>query len=184
MTKLIVGLGNPGKQYENTRHNVGFIAIDNYATKENLDFKEKFNGLYSDTIINNEKVIFLKPLSYMNDSGIVIRKYVDYFNISKENIFIIYDDISFDISNFKIKKSGSSAGHNGIKSIIENLGTEDFSRLKIGIGKPNIEMKNFVLSKFNQEERENLNKVINLSYEIIKDFCNIDIEKLMSKYNS
>lgn len=181
--KLIVGLGNPGKDYENTRHNVGFMTIDNYVNKHSLSFKSKFNGVYSETNINGDKVIFLKPQNYMNLSGEVVLEFKNYFNIPSNEIFIIYDDVSFELGSYKIKKTGSSGGHNGIKNIIELLKTEDIKRFKIGISKKRGELKNHVLGKFGIAEKIVLKRVINLSENIIEDFCFLDFEKLMCKYN-
>ena len=182
--KLIVGLGNPGKEYENTRHNVGFMVIDNFKKNiSDLDYKEKFNGSYLTITNDNEKIMLLKPLSYMNLSGEVVKKYVDYFNISLDDVLVIYDDMDFDLGVVKIKKSGSSAGHNGIKNIIDLLKTENIKRIRVGISKNNVDKKNYVLGKFTNDEKETLNEVINKTENILKDYLNIDFEKLMNKYN-
>lgn len=181
--KLIVGLGNPGKKYEKTRHNSGFIFVDYYAIKNNLLFKEKFNGLYTEQTINNEKIIFLKPQTYMNLSGICVKKYVDYFNIDINNIYIIYDDINFDVGEYKVKRNGSSGGHNGIKSIIENLNTEEIKRIKIGISKNNISLEDYVLQKFSNEEFKKIENIKDDICDIINDIAYIDIEQIMQKYN-
>ncbi len=145
--KLIVGLGNPEKKYENTRHNCGFRAIDFYAAKNNLVFKNKYNSLYSEQIINNEKVIFLKPQTYMNLSGNCVREYVNYYNINIEDILIIYDDYNFEVGSFKIKRDGSDGGHNGIKNIIENLKDKNIKRVRIGISKIVFHLKNMFYKK-------------------------------------
>lgn len=180
--KLIVGLGNPGKEYENTRHNIGFMVIDNYLKNEK--FKTKFNGIYLKKVINNEEVIFLKPLSYMNLSGEVVKKYVDYFKINLSDLLIISDDLDMPCFKIKLKYKGSSGGHNGLKNIIQNINTEEFKRLKIGISNNlNIDTKSYVLSKFNQEELEKLHKKFEITNNIINDFINLDFEKVMSKYN-
>ncbi len=179
--KLIVGLGNPGKEYENTRHNVGFMAIDNYLC--NVIYKEKMSSMYYEKIIDNEKVIFIKPLTFMNESGIAVRKYIDYYKINIDDILVIYDDMDYQVGKYKIKMSGSSAGHNGIKSIISNLGTSDFKRIRIGISKPKDDIIDYVLGKFNLPELEEVNKVLNIVNNIIDDFFKMDFEKLMSKYN-
>lgn len=180
--KLIVGLGNPGKEYENTRHNIGFMVIDNYLKNEK--FKTKFNGMYLKKVINNEEVIFLKPLSYMNLSGEVVKKYVDYFKINLSDLLIISDDLNMPCFKIKLKYKGSSGGHNGLKNIIQNINTEEFKRLKIGISNNlNIDTKSYVLSKFNQEELEKLHKKFEITNNIINDFINLDFEKVMSKYN-
>lgn len=181
--KLIVGLGNPGKEYENTRHNVGFMVIDNYVNNHSLLYKSKFNGLYSEFNFNGEKIIFLKPQSYMNLSGNVVKKFKNYFNIEINDILVIYDDVSFELGTYKLKKDGSSGGHNGIKNILENLKSEDIKRFKIGISKKQSQLKNYVLGKFGIFEKKELKKVIIRSEEIIEDFCKLDFEKLMCKYN-
>ena len=180
--KLIVGLGNPGKEYENTRHNIGFMVIDNYLKNEK--FKTKFNGMYLKKVINNEEVIFLKPLSYMNLSGEVVKKYVNYLKINLSDLLIISDDLDMPCFKIKLKYKGSSGGHNGLKNIIQNINTEEFKRLKIGISNNlNVDTKSYVLSKFNQEELEKLHKKFEITNNIINDFINLDFEKVMSKYN-
>lgn len=179
--KLIVGLGNPGKEYENTRHNVGFMALDNYLGE--VDFKTKDNYAFYEKNINNEKVLFLKPMTYMNESGQAVRKVVDYYKIELEDILVIYDEMDFEVGELKIKKSGSSAGHNGIKSIIKNLGTEEFKRIRIGISKPKGDVVDFVLGKFSKEDKEKIKKTLDIVNNIIDDYLVVDFEKLMSKYN-
>ncbi|MEI3507990.1 MAG: aminoacyl-tRNA hydrolase [Bacilli bacterium] len=132
--KLIVGLGNPGKEYENTRHNAGFRFIDSYAKAKNLSFnKEKFNGLYTDFLQNDEKIILLKPQKYMNLSGEVIKTYLDFFKIKVNNMLIIVDDLDTEVGKIKLRYKGSSGGHNGLKNIENHLKTQDYKRLKIGI---------------------------------------------------
>ena len=123
--KLIVGLGNPGEEYQNTRHNAGFMAIDNYIDGSN--FKKKDNYMIVEKVINGEKVLFVKPLTYMNDSGQAVRKVMDYYKINLEDILIIYDDMDFNVGTIKIKASGSSGGHNGIKSIIKCFESNNIS---------------------------------------------------------
>ena len=184
--KLIAGLGNPGKEYENTRHNVGFICLDNYAKTNNFSIKkEKFNGNFWEITRNGEKIIFLKPLSYMNLSGTVVRKYLDYYKINLSDILIIHDDLDMTLGRLKIKNNGSSGGHNGIKNIIEHTGSEKFMRLKVGISKNNnIDTKDYVLGKFNKEEQEIINQKLNVVNNIIDDFINnVSPEIIMGRYN-
>ena len=148
--KLIVGLGNPGKEYEYTRHNMGFLVIDNYLCKKKIEasWQKKFNSLYMISYINGEKVIFLKPQTYMNLSGEAVREVVNFFKIDINDILIISDDLDLSIGNFKLKLRGSSGGHNGLKSISECLGTNDYKRLKIGIAKDkSVDIKDYVLGK-------------------------------------
>ena len=183
--KLIVGLGNPGKEYENTRHNVGFDIVDNYAKKYNLDInKSKFEGKYVDSIINNEKVIILKPQKYMNLSGEVVKKYIDYFKIDIKDILIIHDDLDQEIGKIKLKENSSSGGHNGIKDIEKNIGTKDYKRLKIGISNnKNIDTKDYVLGHFSKEERKIIDNSIEICIGIIDDYLKLDFGRLMGKYN-
>ncbi len=181
--KLIVGLGNKGNEYNNTRHNVGFMVVDNYINKNNLTLKSKLDGLYAETIINGEKVIFLKPQNYINLSGDVINKYIKYFKIDIKDILVIHDDMDLEIGTFKIRYKGGSAGHNGLKNIEANLKTNEYKRIKIGISKNNIDKVDYVLGKFSSTELSKLNKVIDITYNIIEDFVSLSFENLMNKYN-
>ena len=183
--KLIVGLGNPGKEYENTRHNIGFLVLDNYINQKKIgDFKSKNNGLYLKTKLFDEDVIFLKPQSYINLSGEVIRKYVDFYKINIDDILIINDDLDLEIGNYKLKASGSSGGHNGLKNIEANLKTNKYKRLKIGISnRKDLDTKDYVLGRISKEEANKINDVKNKSIDIIDDYFNIDFSKLMNKYN-
>ena len=183
--KLIVGLGNPGREYDNTRHNVGFDIIDKYTSKNNIVInKNKFDGLYIDTIINGEKVIFLKPQKYMNLSGEVVKKYIDYFKIDIKDILIIQDDLDQEIGKIKLKENSSSGGHNGIKDIEKNLGTKNYKRLKIGISNnKNIDTKDYVLGHFTIEERKIIDNSIEICQNIIDDYLKLNFDRLMGKYN-
>lgn len=183
--KLIVGLGNPGKEYENTRHNIGFSILDNYIQKNNIELnKKKFNSIYAECFIENEKVILLKPMEYINCSGEAVKKIVKFYKINIEDILIIYDDLDIEIGKFKLKPKGTDAGHNGIKSIINNLKTNEIKRMKIGIGKDNsIDGKEYVLSKFKTNEIKKLEKIKKMSEKIIEDFIKLDFLLVMNKYN-
>ena len=181
--KLIVGLGNPGLKYENTRHNCGFMAIDFYAGKHDLSFKSKFNGLYSKQIINNETVIVLKPQTFMNLSGECVREFVNYFDIDLDDVLIIHDDVDFEIGTFKVKVKGSSGGHNGMKNILENLKVESINRIRVGISKNNIPLIDYVLQKFSKEDLDKLNGCLPIISEAIDDFISHDINYVMTKYN-
>ena len=182
--KLIVGLGNPGKKYEKNRHNCGFMAIDCYAQKNNLNFQKKFNGLYAETSINSEKIILLKPQTYMNSSGECVKQFVNYYDVKKEDIYIIYDDINYEVGSFKIKRNGSSGGHNGIKSIIENLKTEEIKRIKIGISSnKNVPLEVYVLKNFSKEDLLLIDKIVNTISDVIDDLTLLTIDELMQKYN-
>ena len=183
--KLIVGLGNPGREYENTRHNIGFMFIDEYAKEKGIEInKKKFNGLYVDFINNGEKTILLKPQTYMNLSGESVRAFVDFFKINIEDILIISDDLDMPIGKFKLRPTGSSGGHNGLKNIELHLNTQNYKRLKIGIShNKNIDTKDYVLGNLSKENQDTINDLKKIVNNIIDDFYKLDFEKLMAKYN-
>lgn len=181
--KLIVGLGNPDKEYDKTRHNVGFMIIDNYLGSVN--WSNKFNALYCEKVINGEKIIFVKPLTYMNNSGNAVGEFVRYFNIDSKDILVIQDDLDLNVGDYKLKMHSSSGGHNGIKSIIASLGNQDFPRLKVGIGSvKKDEVIDYVLGKFSKSELEVLNELFNTFDKIINSFINEGIDKTMNVYNT
>lgn len=182
---LIVGLGNPGKEYDKTRHNIGYMMIDGIANSRNIKFNhEKFGGVYAEDRINNEKIILLKPEKYINLSGEVIKDYVDYFKIPIENILIINDDMDLEIGAFKLREQGGSAGHNGLKNIEANLGTNHYKRIKVGISKnKNIEKKDYVLGHLSQEDLLKFEKTKEEIQKIYIDFFEMSFSNLMNKYN-
>ena len=184
--KLIVGLGNPGKEYENTRHNIGFMFIDSFAKSVGTIINnKKFNAFYTKVKIDNEDVILVKPLSYMNLSGEVVRKFVDYFKIKIDDILVISDDLDLFIGNFKLKSSGSSGGHNGLSNIEQHLATRNYKRLKIGISNnKQMDTKDYVLGKFTKNEKDTLNSLFEKINNVLYDFLKNDFDALMSKYNS
>ena len=154
---LIAGLGNPTREYEKTRHNVGFDTIDVLADRINTDVAErKFKGLYGKGMLGGEKVILLKPQTFMNLSGESVRAVADFYKIPPDHIIVIYDDISLDVGHLRIRTKGSAGGHNGIKNIIAHLGTQEFPRIKIGVGgkPPRMDLADYVLSRFPAEERK------------------------------
>ena len=183
--KLIVGLGNPGKEYANTRHNIGYIIINKYLNKNGFSLdKSKFNGIYTKVNINGEDVIFLEPETFMNLSGECVKKIMDFYKIDVNDILIIQDDLDLDFGKIKLKENSSSGGHNGIKNIELNLGTNSFKRLKIGISNNKlIDTKDYVLGKFNKEEKEILEKSYKKCLNIIDDFFKMNFNLLMGKYN-
>lgn len=182
---LIVGLGNPTPEYETTKHNLGFIIVDNFASSHDLIInKRKFNGDYVKTSINNKEVILLKPQMYMNLSGEVIKKYIDYFNIDLNKVLVISDDLDQPIGSYKLKEQGSSGGHNGLKNIEQHLKTKEYKRLKVGIhGKRIINRKSYVLKRFSKQEQVIIEKLSGVINELLDDYLTIDFEKLMSIYN-
>lgn len=181
---LIVGLGNPGKEYENTRHNIGFMMVDYIAYKRSLTFKEKFGGLFAEDQINGEKVIVLKPQKYINLSGDVIRKYVDFYKIPIENILVINDDMDLEVGMFKLRLSGGSAGHNGLKNIEANLNTNEYKRIKVGISKNSmIDKKDYVLGKLSKEDLTKIDELKPIFFNIYEDLLTMTFTNLMNKYN-
>lgn len=183
---LIVGLGNPENEYANTRHNMGFDAINHLSRKLNINVnKEKFKGIYGDTILNGEKVILLKPQTYMNLSGESIIQFKQFYKIPPENIIVIYDDIDVDVGKIKIRKKGGPGSHNGMKSVVKELKSEDFPRIRVGIGKPMFKemMIGYVLEKLNWNEREILEESTKLAANAVYDIITSGIDKAMNMYN-
>ena len=169
--KLIVGLGNPGKDYEKTRHNIGFFILDQYLN--DVDWKKEKDAYIYETKRGREKIIFLKPQQYMNLSGIAVKKYLKYYKINIDNLLVIYDDIDLEIGKVKEKSNSGSGGHNGVQSIIDYLGTNEFKRIKIGVSKNNlIDTKDYVLGKFLKKEREKINEIMPIIFEKIEKFIN------------
>ncbi|MGL4534459.1 MAG: aminoacyl-tRNA hydrolase [Fusobacteriaceae bacterium] len=184
--KLIVGLGNPGTKYEKTRHNIGFEIID-LLSKElrTLPFKDKFQGSLSEISLNGEKILFLKPQTYMNLSGDSVSAIIKFYKIEKKDILIIFDDMDLSLGKIRFKTSGSAGGHNGIKSIISHIG-QDFSRVKCGIGKAISRDENidFVLGRFSKEEQLLVDEMFKSVISCTKDFIEEQsYEKIMQEYN-
>ncbi|OCL25752.1 aminoacyl-tRNA hydrolase [Orenia metallireducens] len=183
--KLVVGLGNPGFKYEATRHNVGFMVIDYLAKecKEEVSSKEK-KALVAKTRIGGEKVILAKPQTFMNNSGEAVRTLADYYNIQAEDILIIYDDLDLEVGQIRLKPKGGHGGHNGIRSIINHLGTKEFNRLRVGIGRPLYgTVVDYVLGKFSKEEEDTIKEAIKESASAINLYLETDLNKAMNKYN-
>ncbi len=184
--KVIAGLGNPGKDYVMTRHNVGFMAVDKIVEKLNLGIsKSKFNAVYWETQIDGEKVIILKPMTYMNDSGLAIRDIMNFYKVDPEDLLVIYDDIDIDFSDVRIRKKGSSGTHNGMKSIIYHIVSDEFSRIRIGVGKKHQgqDLAKFVLSRFSEEEMVDINNSVDLAADAAISFVKNGIENTMNHYN-
>ena len=181
--KLIVGLGNVGKKYEKTRHNIGFMVIDNYLN--NPSYQEKFNSFIYKKVINNEQVYFMKPKTFMNNSGLAVQEIVNYYNIDIKDILVIQDDLDLSIGDYKLKHQSGSGGHNGIKSIINNLGSEEFLRLKIGISSSkDIPVIDYVLGKFSKNDLQIITDKFDLYNKIIDSFITYGCEKTMNIYNT
>ncbi|MGL4572943.1 MAG: aminoacyl-tRNA hydrolase [Clostridium sp.] len=181
---LIVGLGNPEEKYNNTRHNIGFEAIDYIASKYNIDInRKKFKGICGEGFIGTEKVILIKPTTYMNLSGECLREVLDFYKLTNDDILVIYDDISLDVGRLRIRPKGSAGGHNGIKSIISHLGTDEFARIKIGVGQPKGDLVNHVLGKFSKEENEVLEESLEATNLAANEIIKENTQSAMNKYN-
>ncbi len=181
--KIIVGLGNPDKKYNNTRHNIGFMFLDFITNSTEFKLNKKFNAMEYETTIGSEKVLYVKPLSYMNLSGDLVSLYVDYYKLDLDNLLVIQDDLDMDIGKYKLLYNHGDGGHNGIKDIINKVKNKKFLRLKFGISKANIDTKDYVLGKFNKSELDIIKKTfINLECFIV-DFVNLNMDLLMNKYN-
>lgn len=183
---LIVGLGNPEEEYSNTRHNMGFDAVNKIANKYNIEInKTKFKGLYGTGTIENEKVILLKPQTYMNLSGESIIETVNFYKIDIKNMIVIYDDIDIQPGKIKIRKKGGPGSHNGMKSVINCLGSQEFSRIRVGIGAPEYknDMINYVIGKVPKEELEKLNEGTSIAKEAVVEIIRNGIDIAMNKFN-
>lgn len=185
--KLIIGLGNPGNEYKNTRHNIGFMVVDSFADKHNVVFKTE-NKFKSDVAIFNykgEKVILVKPLTYMNLSGEAVRPILDFYKIKIDDMIIICDDLDSNPGRIRLRQNGSSGGHNGLKSIIQHINTEQFKRIKIGIGRDKlIDVASYVLGNIKDSDKEVTEKAIDDACLALEDFINgLDYLKISSKYS-
>ena len=174
--KLIIGLGNPGSVHLNNRHNLGFMGLD-YLHKhyEFEEWKIKFDGMFAAKLFGSEKIILVKPQTYMNLSGSSVAKFKLFFKVSEDDVFVIYDDIDLELGHIKLKRGGGDAGHKGVRSISQHLGTKDFNRLRLGIGRPRTkeEVSSFVLSNFSKAEKD---KIVTS----IQKFCE-DFEEIIQK---
>ena len=183
---LIVGLGNPEEEYANTRHNMGFDTINEISKRNEIQVtKKKFDAFYGNGFINQEKVVLVKPQTYMNLSGQAVKQFMDFYKLEKENLIIIYDDMDIDPSVIKIRKKGGSGGHNGMKSIIQHIGTEEFTRIRIGIGRPKEEFDkiNYVIGSVNKEQHNILQKGVSLASEAVENIVKNGVDKAMNKFN-
>ena len=183
---LIVGLGNPEEEYARTRHNMGFDVINQLAEKQNIKVnKNKFNSLYGSGTIGKEKVILIKPQTYMNLSGTAIREFKNFYKIDPANIVVIYDDLDIEPGIIKIRKKGGPGTHNGMKSVVSELQTEEFPRIRVGIGNPEHknDLLNYILTKIPEENYKILKNAINNASNAIEEIIINDIDTAMNKYN-
>ena len=185
-TYVIAGLGNPGKEYENTRHNMGYKAIDVLSSDENIDIRrQRFHSLIGQGRIAGKKVILVKPETYMNRSGIAVRECAMYFNVAPENLIVIYDDIDLPIGSIRIRKSGGAGTHNGMKSVVQELGTKDFIRIRIGIGaaESGEDLVDRVIGKVPEAEKALLQKTAAEAAEAVKDIIALGVDNAMNRHN-
>ena len=183
---LIVGLGNPENEYAHTRHNMGFDTINEIVKKNNITItKTKFKALYETGIIQSQKVILLKPQTYMNASGESIKEVYDFYNIKPEELIVIYDDIDIEKGKIKLRKKGGPGSHNGMKSVIQELGTTDFIRIRVGIGQPEFksDMINYVIGKVPEEEQKILQEGTKKAAEAVEEILKNGIDIAMNKFN-
>jgi peptidyl-tRNA hydrolase, PTH1 family len=183
--KVIVGLGNPGVQYSETRHNVGFLLLDILAENMKLDFRVKYQGLVAETQIAGEKTYLLKPQTFMNLSGRSVRELAQFYKVRVEDILVVYDDMDLPLGRLRLRDSGSAGGHNGIKSMIAELGTENFWRLKVGIGRPPAgwDSASYVLSTFTKDELPSLEETLEKGTRAVALWAKGDGVKAMNQFN-
>lgn len=186
--KLIVGLGNPGKKYEGTRHNIGFIALDEWAYQHHESFnKTGFKGDYFETFVNGEKTIFLKPTTFMNNSGEAVIALANYYDIALEDILVVYDDLDMEPGRIRLRQKGSAGGHNGVKSLIAHLGTDKIRRIKLGIGHPmpGRTVVDHVLSRFPKEDHQAMLEATKAAVAAIDYWlAGNTFEETMTNYNN
>ncbi len=184
---LIVGLGNPGLEYEGTRHNIGFEALDSLCKKHNISLnKMKYNAYIGESNIAGKRVLLAKPLTYMNNSGEAVGKISSFYKIEPENILVMFDDISLDVGKIRLRRKGSAGGHNGIKDIIAHLGSEDFPRIKIGVGMkphPDYDLKDWVLSRFPKTDKEAVESAVEVAVKAVEEILARGIDSAMNKFS-
>lgn len=184
--RLIVGLGNPGRQYEHTRHNVGFDTIDELSKRLNIPLSQsKWKGLYGIGQASGQKVLLLKPLTFMNLSGEAVRAVIDYYQIEIEDLLIIYDDLDLPVGKIRLRQKGSPGGHNGIKSIVAHLGTQEFNRIRIGIDRPEpgVSIIDYVLGRFRPDESAAIQAALEKSAEACEAWLTLPFLQVMNQYN-
>ncbi len=184
--KCIVGLGNPGIKYQQTRHNVGFMVIDELLNRHNWTLnKSKFKGHFTLETLHSEKVILLQPQTFMNLSGESVRPLMDFYNLTPEDVTVIYDDLDLPVGKVRLRQNGGHGGHNGVRSIIEQLGTKQFNRLRFGIGRPDTPMSviDYVLGKFEDSNHQIIEQSIALAANAMESWLDQPFQKVMNDYN-
>ena len=185
---MIVGLGNPGSKYDETRHNIGFMVIDEIARREKIEFSHEkyFEADVATSFINGEKVFLVKPTTFMNASGKAVQALIAYYGLVIEDLLVVYDDLDMEIGKIRLRQKGSAGGHNGMKSIFTQLATQEFKRLKVGIGRPKkgVSVIHHVLGKFDLEEKIDIDLSVDKAVTIVHDFIDgKSFDILMQKYN-
>ena len=182
---VIAGLGNPGRKYENTRHNMGFLAVDRLAEKHGIKVsKIKHKALIGDGIISGQRVLLVKPQTYMNLRGESLREVMNYYNVDIQNLIVIYDDLDLEIGALRIRKKGSAGSHNGMKSVVNQLQSQDFPRIRIGIGKSGgLDWKDFVTGKIGRQEGDTLAETIARAADAAECILDKGIDRAMNEYN-
>ena len=184
---LLVGLGNPGTQYENTRHNVGFLVADELAERQNAPIQRlKFKALTNLLTISGEKVLVMKPVTYMNLSGEVVRQAVDFYKIPPERVLVVSDDTALAVGRLRIRKGGSAGGHNGLKNIIQHLGTDQFPRVRVGVGEkphPDYDMADWVLGKFQGEDKKVIDGAVKRAADAVECLLKEGPDRAMNRFN-
>jgi PTH1 family peptidyl-tRNA hydrolase len=182
---IVVGLGNPGKRYSRTRHNIGFMVVEDIARRYEIDFKEKEKYRIGTGSIDGEKVLLIEPLLYMNNSGLTVKDVIRRFNIPLEKLIVIHDDLDMEVGKLKIRRKGSSGGHKGVESIIQNISSKDFARLKIGIGREvGITSEDYVLSKFRKDEISLIKSAIEKASDTVTCIVLDGLDKAMNRFNT
>lgn len=183
---LITGLGNPGKEYDQTRHNVGFDVVEELSKRHNIPLnKAKFNAVFGEGKIGSHRVFLVKPTTYMNNSGQAVRQFMDFYKLETERLCVILDDIDIDFAQIRVKRKGSAGTHNGMKSILYHLGTDEFARIKVGVGKKHEgeDLAKFVLSRFSREDRAEIEKTISRAANATECWLQYGADRAMNEFN-
>ncbi|WP_099950195.1 aminoacyl-tRNA hydrolase [Ezakiella peruensis] len=184
--KIIIGLGNPGRQYEDTRHNAGFMVLDKFADKHGVDIsKARFNALLGEAFVNGEKVVLVKPMTYMNNSGQAVGEVLNFYKPDLEDIIVVVDDIEIELGMLRIRAKNGKGTHNGLKSIFAHLKTDDYAKMKLGVGKfkRDMDLADFVLARPSKEDDEIIDDLIDRAVEALDEFTASPIDIVMNKFN-
>ena len=184
--KIIIGLGNPGRQYEDTRHNAGFMVLDKFADKHGVDIsKARFNALLGEVFVNGEKVVLVKPMTYMNNSGQAVGEVLNFYKPDLEDIIVVVDDIEIELGMLRIRAKNGKGTHNGLKSIYAHLKTDDYAKMKLGVGKfkRDMDLADFVLARPSKEDDEIIDDLIDRAVDALDEFTASPIDIVMNKFN-